>query len=195
MLSKVGARGVVAVRKGFGWFGQVVAWVVILFVALTLATSVLIPRLAGATPYVILTSSMTPNMPPGTLVVVRPKPTNDIGIGDVVTYQLDSGRPTVVTHRIVAIGFSTKGTRVFRTKGDANSAADVKPVMPVQIKGVRWYYIPYLGYVTNFVTGKERHITTIVVISGLLLYAAFMFTSSARDRFSKSKHRSSVSPS
>ncbi len=40
--------------------------------------------------------------------------------------------------------------------------------------------MPYLGYVNNAITGKERHITMIIVVSGLLLYAAYMFTSAFR---------------
>ncbi len=61
------------------------------------------PRLGGATPYTVLTSSMEPEYPPGTLVVVRPVPIEEIGIGDVITYQLESGEPTVVTHRVVGL--------------------------------------------------------------------------------------------
>lgn len=174
------------------WCGRVAAWLVILALAAVITVSVLIPRMGGATPYTILTGSMRPSMPPGTLAVIKPVPVDEIGIGTVITFQLLSGRPTVVTHRVVSTGFNGKGEQVFRTQGDANSAVDEKPVRPVQIKGQLWYKVSYLGYVNSVITGKERHITTIVVVSGLLLYAAFMFTSVLRDRFGKSRHRSSA---
>ncbi len=165
-----------------GWLSQVVAWLVILAVALAITVAVLVPRLGGATPYTILTGSMRPNMPPGTLVVIKEAPVEDIGIGTVITYQLNSGEPTVVTHRVVSLGFDGKGKRVFTTQGDANNAPDAKQVLPVQVKGKLWYKVPYLGYVNNAITGKERHITMIIVVSGLLLYAAYMFTSAFRGR-------------
>jgi signal peptidase len=165
-----------------GWFGQVVAWLVILSVAAMVTVGVLIPRLGGATPYTILTGSMRPQLPPGTLVVVKPASADEIGIGDVITYQLESGKPAVVTHRVVSTSFNGKGEHIFRTQGDANNVADAKPVLEVQIKGKVWYSVPYLGHVNNAITGKERSLTMIIVVSGLLLYSAYMFTGALRDR-------------
>lgn len=176
-------------RSVVGWIGQVFAWLVILVVVSVLAVAVLIPRLGGATPYTILTGSMRPDLPPGTLVVVKPIDAEKIGVGSVVTYQLESGKPTVVTHRVVSAGIDGRGEPTFTTQGDANSAPDAKPVMPVQIKGKVWYSVPYLGHVNNEITGKERHMTTVIVVSFLLLYAAYMFTSSLRDRLRISRHR------
>ncbi len=170
----------------FGWFGQVVAWLVILSVAAMVTAGVLIPRLGGATPYTILTGSMRPDMPPGTLAVVKPTSAEDIRAGDVITYQLESGKPAVVTHRVVSVGFNGKSERVFRTQGDANNVADAKPVMGVQVKGKLWYSVPYLGHVNNAITGKERSLTMIIVVSGLLLYASYMFTTALRDRTGRS---------
>src|SRR3954447_20300451 len=97
------------------WCGQVAAWIVILAMTAVITAAVLVPRLGGATPYTILTGSMRPNMPPGTLVVIKPVPIDQIGIGTVVTYQLNSGEHTVVTHRVVAVGFDGTGKRMFTT--------------------------------------------------------------------------------
>ena len=76
-----------------GWTGQVLAWFVIAGVLVLLTLAVLVPRVGGATPYTILTGSMEPGLPPGTLVVVKPVPADRIAIGSVITYQLDSGTP------------------------------------------------------------------------------------------------------
>ncbi|GAA1728632.1 signal peptidase I [Aeromicrobium alkaliterrae] len=165
-----------------GWAGQVIAWFVILGVLAVLCAAVLVPRVAGATPYTVLTGSMKPGMPPGTLVVVKPVDVDDIGVGDVITYQLESGRPTVVTHRVVGLGFDKNGDRIFQTQGDANSAPDAATVLPVQIRGERWYSVPHLGRLTTLVNGSERTILTGVVVVVLLGYAATMFVSAARDR-------------
>lgn len=171
-----------AAPSALGWLGQVVAWFTILGVVALLCAAVLVPRVAGATPYTVLTGSMEPGMPPGTLVVVKPVDADDIGIGDVVTYQLESGKTTIVTHRVVGVAFDKDGDRIFQTQGDANSTPDADPVMPVQIRGERWYSVPYLGRVSTLVSGSERSFLTGVVVVILMGYAATMFVSAARER-------------
>jgi signal peptidase len=165
-----------------GWTGQVLAWFVIAGVLVLLTLGVLAPRLAGATPYTILTGSMQPAMPSGTLVVVKPVAPENIAIGTAITYQLESGKPAVATHRVVRVGIDGTGERIFSTQGDANNAPDEKPVLPAQVRGEVWYSVPYLGHLNNVLTGGERAIAVYVVGFGLLLYAAAMFTGSARDR-------------
>ena len=120
------------------WAGLVLAWLVVLTMSAALMVALVVPRLAGATPYVLETGSMSPGMPAGTLVVVEPVEAEDIGVGDVLTYQLRSGDPTVVTHRVVEQGVDMTGQPRWRTQGDANDAADAEWVRPVQVKGVRW---------------------------------------------------------
>ena len=164
------------------WLIQAISWSVMSIFLLVLIASVLVPRLAGATPYTILTSSMRPGMPPGTLVVVKPVDVSDIAIGTVITYQLTSGERDVVTHRVVGIGFDGHGERIFRTQGDANGTPDPAPVRPVQVRGERWYAIPYLGRVTNVFTNAQRQTAVVIVAVGLLGYAAAMFTAAARTR-------------
>ncbi|MEO6606135.1 MAG: signal peptidase I [Aeromicrobium sp.] len=169
-------------RSVAGWFGQVIAWFVISAVVALLAVCVVIPRLGGATPYSILTSSMEPDFPPGTLVVIKPASTKEINVGDVITYQLKSGDPTVVTHRVIAITTTPAGELRFHTQGDANNTPDPKLVVPEQIKGKLWYSAPQLGRVTNLLDNAQRHAISVLIVSGLLAYAAYMFVSSTRER-------------
>lgn len=173
------------------WVTQAVAWFVIFAAGSALAAAVVVPRVAGATPYTILTGSMRPSLPPGTLVAVKPKPVDELKVGDVVTYQLKSGEPTVVTHRITQIGTNLKGEMSFTTKGDANNVADANPVQPEQIRGELLYAVPKLGYVNNFINGNQRQVATYVVVTGLLGYAAFMSVATLRDR-RKTKQQSGV---
>lgn len=169
-------------RSAIGWIGQVLVWLGLLTALAVLAVAVVVPRVAGATPYTVLTSSMAPGMPPGTLVVIRPVAAQEIGLGSVITYQLESGRPTVVTHRVVEVRQSVGGEISFVTQGDANAVPDAEPVLPVQVRGERWYSVPYLGFVNNVLTGSQRQLVLYGVVSLLLAYAAFMFAGAARDR-------------
>lgn len=164
------------------WVSRVVAWMAILAITAVIALSVLIPRIVGATPYTILTGSMRPGLPPGAMVVVRPVAIEDIAVGEVITYQLASGEPTLVTHRVVGVGINARGERVFTTQGDANSVADARPVRPVQIKGELWYSVPHLGFANRYVSGGQRELTTTLVVAGLLAYAGFMAIGAVRER-------------
>lgn len=164
------------------WLWRVVVWLVLVGLVFVLLAAVAVPRVTGATPYSILTGSMRPQYPPGTLVVVKPVDSADIRVGDVITYQLASGRPDVVTHRVIGQGFTAAGEQFFTTQGDANRIPDARSVRPVQVRGELWYSLPYLGFVNEYIGGKERRIVTIATASFLLLYAAYMFTSAARER-------------
>lgn len=162
---------------------RLATWTVIGLAAFALAVGVFIPRLAGATPYAVLTGSMRPALPPGTLAIVRPVPTEQIRTGSVLTYQLESGRPAVVTHRVIAQGVSTTtGEPVFRTRGDANPGPDPGWVRAVQVRGTVWYAVPLLGYPASVLTGDQRELIIAGAAGALLLYAAVMFTGAVRDR-------------
>lgn len=169
-------------RGVLGFLGQVLAWAVILLAGAALLVAVVIPRVAGATPYTILTGSMRPHYPPGTLVVVKPVDPSKLAVGDVATYQLRSGEPEVVTHRIVAVRQSLKGEVSFQFQGDANNIADEAWVMPVQIKGRLWYSVPWLGWTNRYVNGSTHRLILDVVVVVLVGYAVVMFAGSIRDR-------------
>lgn len=171
-----------AVRGLLRWLCLLLSWLVMLTIGATLVVALIVPRLTGATPYVIETGSMAPGMPPGTFVVVRPTPVADIAAGDVLTYQIKSGDPTVVTHRVVQQGVDMAGQPRWRTQGDANDVADPSWVLPVQVKGTRWYSIPYLGYATSLVTDEQRGLFTALVVLGLVGYAGAMFLGTVRER-------------
>ncbi len=136
---------------------------------------IVIPKATGSTPLTVLTQSMEPTLPPGTLLVVRPTPLEDIRIGDVVTYQIVSGQPAVISHRVVAVESSSDGARTFVLKGDNNAEPDSSPVTAAQVRGVVWYSIPEVGYVNQLVNGSRGWL--IPVVAGILLaYSAAMIT-------------------
>lgn len=141
------------------------------------ALVIVIPALSGSTPMTILTSSMEPTYPPGTLVIVRPVAPEEVQIGDSLTYQIKSGEAAVVTHRVISIGNNSNGELAYTTKGDNNSMADELPVRPVQIKGTVWYSVPWIGYLNNLVTGDVRKWLVPLLACALLLYAGYAFTS------------------
>jgi signal peptidase len=137
---------------------------------------IVVPKATGSTPLTVLTQSMDPTLPPGTLLVVRPTPVRDIRVGDVVTYQIESGQPAVISHRVVSIASSSDGSRTFVLKGDNNALADPGVVTATQIRGVVWYSLPGVGLVNQLVNGSRTWL--VPAIAGVLLaYGAVMITS------------------
>lgn len=156
------------------WILQTASWMLLLtFVALLVAMMGL-PRVAGATPYTVLTGSMRPTMPPGSLVVIKPIEAGEVKVGDAITYQIRSGEPEVVTHRVISLAQTLGGETLFTTQGDANPHPDEKPVRAAQIRGVVWYSIPFAGYLNSLLTGEQRIWAVGSAVVLLLGYAAFM---------------------
>lgn len=162
--------------------GRGLVWLLLLALVALLAVTVAVPKLAGATPYTVLTGSMQPALPPGTFVAVRPVDTDEIGIGSVITYQLRSGEGEVVTHRVVGMSFDRHGEPMFRTQGDANNAPDQGWVRPVQVRGEVWYAVPELGRATLLLNGSWRDWLVKALAAGLIVYAALMIGSDMRLR-------------
>jgi signal peptidase len=134
---------------------------------------IVVPKATGSTPLTVLTQSMEPTLPPGTLLVVRPTRIDAVHVGDVLTYQMVSGRPEVVSHRVVSIATASDGTRTFVLKGDANAVVDPAPVIPAQVRGVVWYSVPAIGWVNQLVNGSRSWVVP-TLAAVLLVYGAVM---------------------
>jgi signal peptidase len=138
---------------------------------------IVVPKVAGATPLTVLTQSMEPLYPPGTLIYDLPVKPADIRIGDVITYQIQSGKPAVISHRVISINNPSSTSRTFILKGDNNSFADPAVVIPAQVRGRLWYSVPLLGFVNNTVNGPNRSWIVDLLAGGLFAYAAYMIIS------------------
>jgi signal peptidase len=163
------------------WIFQTTSWMLLLTVVALLVAMIGLPRATGATPYTVLTGSMRPTMPPGSLAVTKPIEASGLKVGDAITYQIRSGEPEVVTHRIISSSQTLGGETLFTTQGDANPQPDEEPVKAGQIRGVVWYSIPFAGYLNSLLTGEQR--TWAVGSAAVLLlgYAVFMGVSAMMD--------------
>lgn len=129
------------IRKAAGLGTTIVlslALVVLLLVAFGAATQKfrIVPVLSG---------SMRPTMPEGSLAVVVPKALPDIEVGDAIVYE-PPGQTSYILHRVVEVVKSGRQP-VVRTKGDANDKADA---WTAKLQGdVVWessFAVPYAGY-------------------------------------------------
>lgn len=167
------------------WIKTIASWTLLGIAVAMLAVLVVIPRLTGSTAYTVLTGSMEPSYPPGTLIVVKPAPGDELNAGDVITFQPKAGDPAVITHRIVSIFYDAQGKRRFVTKGDANKVHDDTQLVEDQIRGKLMYSVPYLGRLNSLLSGSSRALALFVIAGGLGLYAVWMWISGLRDRSRK----------
>src|SRR3546814_18444051 len=80
---------------------KVVATVIVVVVAVGVAMlTVIIPKATGSTSLTVLTGSMSPAIPPGSIVLVKPTDPSTIEAGEVITYQAEPGKAASVTHRV-----------------------------------------------------------------------------------------------
>ncbi len=179
-----GRRGGMRARERSLWhyLGVAISAALLVLVAAIGVAVIVVPAVTHSVPLTVLTSSMEPTLPPGTLVVDRTADPAEIRIGDVVTYQPQSGNPMVITHRVIAITHSAGGELSFTVQGDNNSAPDAAPVRPVQIQGRVWYSVPWIGWVNQAVAGGARAWIAPVLAGGLFLYAGWMIIASIRGR-------------
>lgn len=123
-------------------------------------------RVLGLQPLAVLSGSMEPEYPVGSLIYVKKVDTNTLRSGDVITFRLDG--TTLATHRIVAV--TEEG---FRTKGDANAAEDGGMVPPSDVMGAPVLTIPGLGYLANFLQNPPGNYLA-VFAGAVILFALFL---------------------
>jgi signal peptidase len=107
-------------------------------VLLGLLTLTVGPRFYPFQGFYVRTSSMSPTIPVGALVIATPAPASELGVGDVIVFERPDRPGTMVVHRIFGVEASPTG-RFFVTKGDANGSPDSWRV-PLTGNGLRARY-------------------------------------------------------
>jgi len=159
-------RGRFPAWRTVGTFLLVLAFLVVLGTIVIAA----FPQVVGADEsYVVQSSSMSPAIGAGDLVMVNDVETDDIDNGDIITFRTGD-EATTVTHRVVDISREDDIT-LFTTKGDANEEPDSEPVAAENVVGRVWFSVPLLGYVVAF-AGSQMGLVALVVIPAVALIAS-----------------------
>ena len=124
---------------------NVISTTVVVFVVI-FAVLLIGVRLFGVQVYSVISGSMEPEYPVGSLIYVKDINPSGIEGNDVITYVLPSETPS--THRVVRID---EENQLFYTKGDANETEDGAPVHFKNLIGTPVFKIPYLGYVAYYI--------------------------------------------
>lgn len=129
-------------------------------------------RVVGLKPFVVLSGSMEPDYPTGSLIYVKNVDPFELEPGDVITFMLNE--TTVATHRMVGVVPDDEDPSVirFRTKGDSNDFEDGTLVHYKNVIGSPVFVIPLLGYVSNYISQPPG---LYIAGIGLLLVILLMF--------------------
>jgi signal peptidase len=131
----------------------------------------ILPAALGWQRYVIVSGSMTGTYDRGSLVLDEVVPVERLRVGDVITYRPpgDAGPTGLVTHRIAAITRDEVGTPVFRTKGDANQAADPWTFMLPKGEQARVRVgVPYVGFALAALGRRDLRLLIVGLPAGLI---------------------------
>ena len=138
----------------------------ITFAVAIIAASFSVPKIFGINPYVILSGSMEPGIPTGSVVYIDTHD-KDVHEGDIIAFQAGAGKGAMVTHRAVKI--NADGT--ITTKGDNNEVEDLAPLSPEYVVGKYKFHIPKLGAIMNELDSKKK----IIIAAFLILANIAMF--------------------
>jgi signal peptidase len=156
-LAKVAGRGLVALL------------LLLTFAAIAVT---FVPGLLGYQRYVLVGGSMEPTIHRGSLVFDELVRVRVLRAGDVITYTPPGARRPV-THRLISAERQKSGSPIFRTQGDANAAADMRPFKLDQPTQARYRFaVPYLGWA--FIALGTPHARFLLLALPALLIALAM---------------------
>ena len=139
-----------------------------LIALLAVVAAIYVPKFVGINPLIVLSGSMEPTYHVGSLLYVKDADTDEIKVGDAITFYLDDNE-TLVTHRVIEVDENNKA---FKTQGDANEVEDGNAVPAENVLGVPVFNIPKLGFVADKISktsGKIIYVTVIVAVLILML--------------------------
>ena len=155
----------------------------VLLILLVLACVPLtVPRVFGYEIYTVISGSMEPAIPTGSLVYIADTDPEEIVEGDVIAFYggasgnraedrvdsagsgagaADSGA-SIITHRVVS---NSVIMGEFITKGDANEKEDINPVSYDNYIGKVQLSVPMAGYAAELFTSTQGKIAAVCVIA------------------------------
>ena len=107
-----------------------------------------LPRLMGYEIYEVVSGSMEPEIPVGSVIYVKAAVPEDIGEEEVIAFW---GGSSAVTHRVMQ---NKLAEREFVTKGDANAAEDLRAVPYTEFIGRVVWHFPVVGHLMALYTSS-----------------------------------------
>lgn len=155
------------IKKIWDVISSILVGIVVIFAVLLVGV-----RLIGLQVYTVVSGSMEPKYPVGSLIYVKEVDPFELEAGDVITFMLSED--IVATHRIIEVVPDEEDPSIvrFATKGDANDSADSSLVHYKNVIGTPVLTIPYMGYVANYIQNPPG---MYVALSGCAILLVLVF--------------------
>ena len=132
-----------------------------------LCSLLVLPGMTGFHMYNVLSGSMEPAIPVGSLLYVRSGDPEQVEDEDIIAFYGSLEDSGIITHRVVKNNV-VSGT--FTTKGDANYKEDPTPVSYDNYIGRVTLSVPYVGRVLTIMTSLEGKIAAACIVGlGVIL--------------------------
>lgn len=139
---------------------------VLILMVVVICLPLTVPRFLGYELYAIVSGSMEPSIPVGSVVYAKAAEPGGIQPGDVVVFYGGHASDTVITHRAVE---NHTAEQELLTKGDANDGNDMLPISYSNVIGKVELSIPLLGFLLPLITGISGKIYLAgILIAGVL---------------------------
>lgn len=132
----------------------------------------------------VVTGSMEPAIPVGTILLAQETPVEEIQVDDIVCFRSTNPGSSgmIVTHRVVGVYDTPDDIRCLRTKGDNNLSVDANPVTEQYLIGrIIWHTGDgsiMAGFI-SFITGENGFFVCLIL--PVLLIAAWIFRDAAKN--------------
>ena len=147
--------------------------ILIIIAVIVLCIPLTVPKFLGMDSYSVISGSMEPAIPTGSLVYSKYQDPETIEAGDVIVFNdavlagETMGDIPVVSHRVVK---NDEANQEFVTKGDANKQEDMAPIPYNNLIGKVIFHIPVLGRLDIvFATMSGKLAMIAAILGGLIL--------------------------
>lgn len=137
-------------------------------------------KIGGISLFRIVTGSMEPEIPVGSLIICQETDIEQIQVNDIVCFRSLSSiiKGKTVTHRVIDVTQNSEGEVLLITRGDANLAADTEYVTRNNLIGRVNYYSKETNIMASFVNILTDRIGfLILILMPTLLIAGFILRS------------------
>jgi signal peptidase len=117
----------------------------------------------------VLSGSMAPTYPVGSLLVIGQIDAADVEPGMAIVFEDPAEPGRLVTHRVVSVAPGTSTS--FVTQGDSNATSDPHPVPARLVRGRVLWSVSQLGSVLEWLQWPRSLVVLVIVPGALLAFA------------------------
>ncbi len=139
---------------------------ILLMIIVLACVPLTLPRVMGYQIYSVVTGSMEPEIPVGSIVYVKAVVPEELQEKDVIAFYGGKDANAIITHRVVN---NNVISGQITTKGDANKTEDMNPVAYEDVIGVVKYTLPKAGELAQLFTSAQGKTAAVCVVATAIL--------------------------